>query len=230
MSGTIAIRTAAEGMPMGLSLPSATTSATGLGIGKQNALVLKAAKKSKSTGGIINKQQHSIGKGTSSSIGKGTSSSIGKRSGKGLGKILAKGGKMPAKGLGKGPSSSSRQKQHVGGKATVDDITPPAIQRKKHRFRPGTVALREIRKYQKSTELLMRKLPFQRIVRDAILQAMPGKEFRLEGMATLALQEACEYYLVHLFEDANVVAIHAKRVTISPKDIKVARRVRGETT
>ena len=98
--------------------------------------------------------------------------------------------------------------------------------KKPHRYRPGTVALREIRRYQGSTELLIRKLPFQRLVREI---ARDWKDdIRFQGNAILALQEASEAYLVGLFEDTNLCAIHAKRVTIMPKDIQLARRVRGE--
>jgi histone H3 len=98
--------------------------------------------------------------------------------------------------------------------------------KKPHRYRPGTVALREIRRYQKSTELLIRKLPFQRLVRE-IAQEFKT-DLRFQGSAVLALQEAAEAYLVGLFEDTNLCAIHAKRVTIMPKDIQLARRIRGE--
>jgi|GEM_PF-1291321 histone H3 len=97
---------------------------------------------------------------------------------------------------------------------------------KPHRYRPGTVALREIRKYQKSTELLIRKLPFQRLVRE-IAQDF-NTELRFQSHAILALQEAAEAYLIGLFEDTNLCALHAKRVTIMPKDIQLARRIRGE--
>lgn len=96
-----------------------------------------------------------------------------------------------------------------------------------HRFRPGTVALREIRKYQKGTNLLLRKLPFQRLVRE-IAQDF-HKDLRFQSHAIMALQEASEAYLTALFEDSNLCAIHAKRVTVMPKDIKLARRIRGET-
>uniref|UniRef100_A0A8D0R6L8 Core Histone H2A/H2B/H3 domain-containing protein n=1 Tax=Sus scrofa TaxID=9823 RepID=A0A8D0R6L8_PIG len=98
--------------------------------------------------------------------------------------------------------------------------------KKTHRYRPGTVALREIRRYQKSTELLIRKLPFQRLVRE-IAQDFKT-DLRFQSSAVMALQEACEAYLVGLFEDTNLCAIHAKRVTIMPKDIQLARRIRGE--
>lgn len=98
--------------------------------------------------------------------------------------------------------------------------------KKPHRFRPGTVALREIRKYQTSTELLLRKLPFQRLVRE--LTQTIRNDVRFQGSAMLALQEAAEAYLVGLMEDSNLCAIHAKRVTIMPKDLQLARRIRGE--
>lgn len=93
-------------------------------------------------------------------------------------------------------------------------------------LRPGTVALREIRRYQKSTELLIRKLPFQRLVRE-IAQDTKA-DLRFQSSAIAALQEAAEAYLVGLFEDTNLCAIHAKRVTIFPKDMQLARRIRGE--
>ncbi|GFQ81485.1 histone H3.2 [Trichonephila clavata] len=96
--------------------------------------------------------------------------------------------------------------------------------KKPHRYRTGTVALREIRRYQKSTELLIRKLPFQRLVRE-IAQDFKT-DLRFQSSAVMALQEASEAYLVGLFEDTNLCAIHAKRVTIMPKDIQLARRIR----
>jgi histone H3 len=99
--------------------------------------------------------------------------------------------------------------------------------RKPHRYRPGIVALREIRRYQKSTELLIRKAPFQRLVRE-VAQNIIEKDCRFQSTAILALQEASEAYLVGLFEDANMLAIHAKRITIMPKDLQLARRIRGE--
>jgi histone H3 len=100
------------------------------------------------------------------------------------------------------------------------------IVKKPHRWRPGTAALREIRKYQKSTELLIRKLPFQRLVRE-VAQDFKS-DLRFNSHAIMALQEASEAYLTSLFEDTNLCAIHAKRVTICPKDMQLARRIRGE--
>ena len=95
-----------------------------------------------------------------------------------------------------------------------------------HRYRPGTVALREIRKYQKTTALLIHKRPFQRLVREIAQVCRP--ELRFQTAAVMALQEASEAYLVQLFEDANMCAIHAKRVTIMPKDMQLARRIGGK--
>ena len=86
--------------------------------------------------------------------------------------------------------------------------------------------MREIRKFQKSTDLLIRKLPFQRLVREITTNYKSGLRFQIQ--AILALQEASEAYLVKLFEDTNLCAIHAKRVTIMPKDMELARRIRGE--
>ena len=98
--------------------------------------------------------------------------------------------------------------------------------KKPHRYRPGTVALREIRRYQKSTELLIRRLPFQRLVREIAQNCKI--DLRFQSTAIGALQEAAEAYVVGLFEDTSLCAIHAKRETIMPKDIQLARRIRGE--
>ena len=95
-----------------------------------------------------------------------------------------------------------------------------------HRFCPGTVALREIRKFQMSTELLIRKLPFLRLVRE-ILQEM-RMDMCLTPATVLALQEAAEAFLVRLFEDTNLCAIHTKHITIMQKDMKLALRIRGD--
>ena len=120
---------------------------------------------------------------------------------------------------GSKPSTRGSQKSVPAG---AGGVKPP------HRYRPGTVALREIRRYQKTTELLIRKLPFQRLVRE-IAQDFKS-DLRFQSSAVMALQEASEAYLVGLFEDTNLCAIHAKRVTIMPRDIQLARRIRGERT
>lgn len=126
-------------------------------------------------------------------------------------------------------------RKSTGGKAPRKQLRTKAARKtapnaggvkKPHRYRPGTVALREIRKYQKSTELLIRKLPFQRLVRE--LSEYFGKDIRFQSPALLALQEATEAYMVGLFEDANLCAIHDHRVTVMPRDIQLARRIRGD--
>ena len=116
-------------------------------------------------------------------------------------------------------------RKSTGGKAPRKQLATKAARKsapstggvkKPHRYRPGTVALREIRRYQKSTELLIRKLPFQRLVRE-IAQDFKT-DLRFQSAAIGALQEASEAYLVGLFEDTNLCAIHAKRVTIRPRE------------
>jgi histone H3 len=117
-------------------------------------------------------------------------------------------------------------RKQLGNKAARKSAPVSGGVKKPHRYRPGTVALREIRKFQKSTDLLIRKLPFQRLVREIATEYK--SDLRFQSQAVLALQEASEAYLVGLFEDTNLCAIHAKRVTIMPKDIQLARRIRGE--
>ena len=97
---------------------------------------------------------------------------------------------------------------------------------KPRRFRPGTVALREIRQYQKSVNLLIPKLPFRRVVRELIQEYY--RDLRIQETALQALHTAAEAYLVEVFEDANLCAIHGKRVTLLPRDIVLARRLRGD--
>ncbi|KAL8855188.1 MAG: hypothetical protein Q9221_000094 [Calogaya cf. arnoldii] len=101
--------------------------------------------------------------------------------------------------------------------------------RKARRYKPGTIALREIRRYQRSTDLLLLKLPFSRLVREIALSLVlaGGETLRWQSQAIQALQESAEAFMVHLFEDTNLCAIHAKRVTIMQKDIQLARRIRG---
>ena len=122
------------------------------------------------------------------------------------------GGKLPRKQLA---TKAARKSRGWGGIKKI------------HRYRPGTVALREIRRYQKSTDLLIRKLPFQRLIRE-IGSDFIRKDLRFQGSALLALQEASEAYLISLFENANLCATNAKRVTVMPKDIQLARRIRGD--
>ncbi|KAH6915359.1 histone H3 [Coprinopsis sp. MPI-PUGE-AT-0042] len=151
----------------------------------------------------------------------------------------AQGTKRPAERDDSDPPSpaAKRSKTATARKSTGGQQSrrPPEADhpKPKRRFHPGTVALREIRKYQKSTDLLLRKLPFSRVVREIALDMQTNLNgdadtaLRWQTSALLALQEAAEAYLVHLFEDANLCAIHAKRVTIMTRDIQLARRIRG---
>ncbi|MFA6159122.1 MAG: hypothetical protein WC763_05885 [Candidatus Paceibacterota bacterium] len=127
---------------------------------------------------------------------------------------------------GKIPRSSKK-----GKKIPRSGATPTApggeTTKRRHRFRPGTVALREIRRYQKSTDLLIRKLPFQRLVREIAATFRTDIRFQLSAMA--ALQESAENYMVGLFEDSNLCTIHAKRITLGPADIALARRIRNDS-
>jgi len=123
-------------------------------------------------------------------------------------------------------------RKSTGGKAPRQFLATKAARKgnkgtvkKPHRYRPGTVALREIRKFQKSTELLIKKAPFQRLVKEIAQDFRGGIRFQSEAVG--AIQAAAEAFLVELFEDTNLCAIHAKRITIMPKDLQLARRIRG---
>ena len=128
--------------------------------------------------------------------------------------------------------AEKREEKHKMAKKSGQKAPKGGV-KKRYRYRPGTVALKQIRQYRKSTDLLIRKLPFQRLVREiacdseVIKSPLCGK-VRFQSAAIMALQEAAEAYLVGLFEDTNLCAIHTKRVTIMPKDIQLARRIRDE--
>jgi histone H3 len=135
---------------------------------------------------------------------------------------------------GANSNANSRLLKTKGSKKTT--VNPPPKKRqaahaggvlKKHRYRPGTVALKEIRYFQKSTQLLLRKSPFARLVREIAQDLLLMPDLYWQTQAMQALQEAAEAYLVGLFEDTNIVAINSKRVTIMPRDMQVARRIRG---
>ena len=142
------------------------------------------------------------------------------------------------------PAGMSRIDRWRAGRAAREarrEQNPKAFKSTKLNYRdarfltPGTRALLEISHFQKQTDLLIRKLPFQRLVREIAQDAIPpgarvGTEgYRWQSGALNALQEAAEDYLVRLFEDSNLCALHARRVTNFPKDIQLARRIRGET-
>ncbi|KAI1812855.1 histone H3-like centromeric protein cse-4 [Poronia punctata] len=142
------------------------------------------------------------------------------------------------RGRGRGRGGSRGGRPSAAGRrssgANVADPAPavlpgdPIPYPKRRRYKPGTLALKEIRRMQSSTDLLIRKLPFSRVVREIALSIRPKDEgMRWQSQAIAALQEAAEAFLVHLFEDTNLCAIHAKRVTIMQKDIQLARRIRG---
>jgi histone H3 len=123
------------------------------------------------------------------------------------------------------PTGGNPQKELVT-KAAHRSAPETGGVKKPHRYRPGTVALNQIRRYQRSTELLIRKLPFQRLVKE--VAGVFKSNLRFQSFAIMALQEASEAYIVGLFQDTNLCAINAKRVTIFPCDIQLARRIRGE--
>lgn len=127
---------------------------------------------------------------------------------------------------GKAPRKQLAAKAARIGSSNRKSAPEPQGVKRPHKYRPGTVALREIRKYQKSTNLLIPKLNFMRLIKE-ITQDYKT-DLRWQKNALQAIQEAAEAYLVGLFEDTNLVAIHAKRVTIMPKDIQLTRRIRGE--
>ncbi|TFY80537.1 hypothetical protein EWM64_g3471 [Hericium alpestre] len=130
------------------------------------------------------------------------------------------GGKAPHKHIAAMTASNFHDPRRADYKGPA-----PIPVKKAHRFHPGTVALREICRYQKSTELLICKLPFQHLVCEIAYGIKP--DMRFQSSAIMALQEAAEAYLVSLFEDTNLAAIHTKRVTIQQKDLALARRLRG---
>lgn len=119
-------------------------------------------------------------------------------------------------------------KHHQKNLAKVHKSASSGIKKehKQKRWRPGTVALREIRKLQQKTDNLIAKAPFRRLVRECLMQAMVPK--RLSEMGAMALQDSTEEYVVGLLADSNLCALHAKRVTIMPRDLHLARRLRGE--
>ena len=126
--------------------------------------------------------------------------------------------------------SKTRKKVSKSGKKVLSryNFVPcdePDENHKPRRFRPGTVALCEIRKYQKSHEMLICRAPFQRLIRE-IHQDFKG-DLRTQSAAVLALQEACEAFHYSLFEDTNYCAVHAKRVTVMSKDIQLVEHIRG---
>lgn len=124
-------------------------------------------------------------------------------------------------------------KKSTGGKAPRKQLATKAARKsvgtvaakRPHRFKAGTVALREIRKYQKTTDLLIRKLPFQRLVREVASEHKA--DVRFQSSSILAIQESLENYLTGLFEDSNRCAIHAKRVTLMARDLHLVNKIKS---
>ena len=123
----------------------------------------------------------------------------------------------------------------LASKAARRSAPASGVVKKPHHYCPGTVAIRKIRRYQKSTDLLIRKVPFQRLARE-VLQDLnkPGSypcftAERFQVTSLLAIQESVEAFIVGLFEDVNLCAIHERRVTIMPKDMQLALRIKGES-
>lgn len=139
------------------------------------------------------------------------------------GKKIGPASKLGRKKLDKSPKTPAQKRKSMSGPSRT-----PGTQRKKQKWRPGTVALREIRQYQRSTNLLIPKLPFSRLIKELANERSSSGGLRFQSSALMALQEAAESYIVQLFEDTNLCAIHAKRVTVMPKDMNLARRIRGD--
>ena len=113
---------------------------------------------------------------------------------------------------------------------TGDDSQMVQFESRTSTDRPGTVALRQIQKYQKSTELLIRKLPFQRLVKEIVQKMFPTQRYRFQSTALLALQEASEDFLVRMFDQCNQIAIHGKRTTVMVKDLRLWDRLHDFTS
>lgn len=145
---------------------------------------------------------------------------------KGTGKRLPEQGSRPSTSK----PSAGTPRMGTMGKQVVKPRTksPGGAGTQRRRHRPGSKALLEIRKYQKTTSLLIPRLPFSRLIREICEKVVPRADLRFQSAAISALQEAAEAFLVTLFEDSLLCAIHAKRVTVMPKDMRLARRIRGE--
>ena len=117
-------------------------------------------------------------------------------------------------------------KRALGQKKAKKSASGSSGMKKSFRWRPGTVALREVRRLQKSTDSLIAKAPFSRLVREVAESHKAGLRFQASAVA--ALQEATEAFIVSLLSDSNVVALHANRVTAMPRDLQLVRRLRGE--
>ena len=127
-------------------------------------------------------------------------------------------------------------RKHLSWKLLQLGATPTGGIKKPHCYRPGMVALREMRRYQKSTKWLIKRSPFQKLIREIsqeyrVCPEGPGRpsiQLRFQSTAIAALQEAAENFIVSLFEDVNLLAVTAKRMTVMPQDVRLALRIRGD--
>ena len=142
------------------------------------------------------------------------------------------------------PMKPATKKMPFGGKQLCKHILHKTLRhkavtggiKKPHRYHPGLLALREIRRYQQSTESLIWRTPFNKLIKEISQEyricpdgpGTPSAQVRFQSTALAALQEATENFLVGLFEDVNLLAVHAKRVTVMPCDIHLALRIRGD--
>ncbi|CAB3406584.1 unnamed protein product [Caenorhabditis bovis] len=97
--------------------------------------------------------------------------------------------------------------------------------KKMKRYKPGMKALKEIRQYQRSTDLLISKAPFRRVILEIMNELFPNVGYRIQAEALAALQEAAEAFLVNVFESSQLLSSHAGRVTLRPNDIQLYRRL-----
>nr|AJF96734.1 CENH3 [Lepidium oleraceum] len=121
------------------------------------------------------------------------------------------------------PATTSKKVSKRTGK-----VMPQSSKKKTYRYKPGTVALREIRHFQKSTHFLIPAAAFIREVRCITQAVAPPQISRWTAEALVALQEAAEDYVVGLLSDSMLCAIHARRVTLMRKDFELARRLGGK--
>ena len=151
--------------------------------------------------------------------------------------VQPKGRTKPKPMPSKAPVKGGKQPwKHLSQKILRQDATPTGGIKKPHYYRPGMVALREIRRYQKSTKCLIKRSPFQKLIREISQEyrvcpdgsGTPSVHVRFQSTAIAALQEAAENFIVGLFKDVNLLAVHAKRVTVMLRDIILALRIRGD--
>ena len=147
---------------------------------------------------------------------------------------LGKDVQPPRKDIQQAPRKGGKQpRKFISHKMLRKGIKPTGGLKKPHRYRPVMVALREIRRYQRSTENLIKRTPFQKLIREISQEyricpdgpGTPSVQVRFQSTAIAALQEAAENYIIGLFEDVNLLAIHARHITIMPRDIRLTLHI-----